>query len=100
MTRRLKRIAPLQFGKMSGILYAGMGLIFLPFFALAALVGMFAQHGSDQAAGGALTAGLMLGMAVFMPIFYGGMGFVFGVIGAALYNLVAGWVGGIEVEVE
>src|SRR2546423_9448585 len=34
MERRIKRIAPLQAGKMLGALYACMGLIFLPFFRL------------------------------------------------------------------
>jgi hypothetical protein len=42
----------------------------------------------------------MFGMGLFMPVIYGVMGFIFGVIGAAIYNLVAGWIGGIEVEVE
>jgi hypothetical protein len=28
------------------------------------------------------------------------LGFVFGVIGSALYNLVARWIGGFEVDVE
>jgi hypothetical protein len=28
------------------------------------------------------------------------MGFLGGVIGGAIYNLIAGWIGGIEVEVE
>jgi hypothetical protein len=42
----------------------------------------------------------MLGMGMFMPIIYGVVGFLFGVIGAALYNLVARWIGGFEVEVE
>jgi len=44
MKRRIKRIAPLQAGKMLGVLYACMGLIFLPFIALAALAGAFAQQ--------------------------------------------------------
>jgi hypothetical protein len=35
-----------------------------------------------------------------LPIFYGAMGFILGVIGAFIYNLIARWVGGIEVEVE
>ncbi len=35
-----------------------------------------------------------------MPVIYAVMGFVFGIIGSALYNLVAGWIGGIEVDVE
>jgi hypothetical protein len=30
---------------------------------------------------------------------YGVMGLVGGAVGAALYNLVAGWIGGIEVEI-
>ena len=33
-------------------------------------------------------------------LFYGVFGFIFGVISAAIYNLIARWIGGIEVEVE
>ena len=40
------------------------------------------------------------GAAIFAPIIYAVMGFIIGVIGAFIYNLVAKWVGGIEVEVE
>jgi hypothetical protein len=42
----------------------------------------------------------MFGFGVFIPIIYGVMGFVFGIITAAIYNVIAGWIGGIEVEVE
>ena len=35
-------------------------------------------------------------MAIVFPIMYAVLGFIFGVIGAAIYNLVAGWTGGIE----
>jgi hypothetical protein len=38
--------------------------------------------------------------AIFMPLLYGAMGFVTGVIGALLYNLFARWVGGFELEME
>ena len=86
---------------MLGVLYACMGLIFLPFFALAGLAGTFAQHTqqAQDALGlpGALMAGIMFG---FIPVIYGVMGFVFGIIMAAIYNLIAGWIGGTEVEVE
>lgn len=86
---------------MLAVVYGCMGLIFLPFFALAGMLGAFAQHGqSDQTAPAALIAGIMVGMGIFMPVIYGAMGFVFGVIGAALYNLVARWIGGLELEVE
>ncbi|HEY4284766.1 MAG TPA: DUF3566 domain-containing protein [Chthoniobacterales bacterium] len=104
MKRRIKRIAPLQAGKMLGVVYAGFGLLFLPFFAIAGVAGAFAQH-AEHAQGGlavpvALTAGVIFVMGFFFPVFYGLMGFVFGMITAAIYNLVAHWIGGIEVEVE
>ena len=66
---------------MLGVLYACMGLIFLPFFALAGLAGAFAQltQQAQDALGlpGALMAGIMFG---FIPVIYGVMGFVFGII--------------------
>ena len=86
---------------MLGVLYAGLGLLFLPFFAIAGLVGAFLQHAEQGQNGSiALTAGLVFITGLFFPIFYGMMGFIFGVITAAIYNVVAHWVGGIEVEVE
>jgi len=104
MKRTIKRIAPLQAGKMMGVLYACMGLIFLPIFMLAGAAGVFAQHAQGtqgaSAAPAAAVAGIMFGMGLFLPVIYGVMGFVLGIIGAAVYNLVAGWIGGIEVEVE
>ena len=101
MTRTLKRVAPLQFGKMMGVLYALLGLIFLPFFGLFALIGAFAQSGSKEAgAAGAIAAGGMLLMGILMPVIYGIFGFVFGALSALLYNVIARWIGGIEVEVE
>jgi hypothetical protein len=104
MKRRIKRIAPLQAGKMLGVLYGCMGLIFLPIFLLAGVAGAFAQHAQQtqggSAAPAALAAGMMVALGIFMPIFYAVFGFIFGIISAAIYNLVAQWVGGIEVEVE
>jgi len=89
---------------MLGVLYACMGLIFLPIFALAGLAGAFAQQTQQaQNTGGppaALIAAMMFGFGIFMPVFYGVFGFIFGVISAAIYNLIACWIGGIEVEVE
>jgi Transmembrane domain of unknown function (DUF3566) len=104
MKRRIKRIEPLQAGKMLGILYACMGLIFLPFFALFGVLGAFAQHAQQtQSVAGpaaALVAGMMVGFGIFMPVMYGVMGFIFGILMAVIYNLVARWIGGIEVDVE
>ncbi|HUJ93728.1 MAG TPA: hypothetical protein VLW84_00575 [Terriglobales bacterium] len=41
----------------------------------------------------------MLLLAVFLPFVYGGMGFLLGGLMAWLYNLVARWIGGIELEI-
>ena len=37
-------------------------------------------------------------LAIMMPLLYAGMGFVIGALSAVIYNLVAGWIGGIEIE--
>jgi hypothetical protein len=41
-----------------------------------------------------------VGAVVVLPVFYGLMGFVGGLLSSALYNLVARTVGGVELEVE
>ena len=93
--RRIRRFAPLQMGKMLGILYGFMGLIFLPFFALMTIAS--SQLPANQRTG---MMAFGIGFALAMPVLYAVMGFITGVIGAGLYNLVAGWIGGIEVDVE
>ena len=87
---QIKRFSIGQSAKFLGVLYLLFGLLFVPFFLF---IGMMAPNES----GGAFFGGTM--MAIAMPIIYAVMGVVGGAIGAALYNLVAGWVGGIEVEI-
>src|SRR5262249_35967573 len=100
-TRRIKRVAPLQAGKMLAALYGCMWLIFLPLLLLAGVLGTFVpQAQSTQGTPAAFIGAVFLGMGIFFPIIYAVMGFIVGVIGAAIYNLLAGWIGGIEVEVE
>jgi hypothetical protein len=89
------RVDPLSFAKITGILYALLGVCFGALFSLMGLAGVFQRTGAPG-------AGLLFGAGaiVILPIFYGGLGFVFSLIGAALYNLVAGWVGGIELDIQ
>lgn len=95
VTRRIKRIAPLQLGKIAACLYGAMGLIFIPFFLL---ISVAMSHLPPAQRG--IFAVVGVGFAIAAPVFYAVMGFLFGVIGAAIYNLIAQWVGGLEVEVE
>jgi hypothetical protein len=102
MTKKLKRIAPLQLGIVAGVFYALFSLIIIPFFILIAIVSAFAPHAQNT--NGAMNAGLGVGLglvlAVIAPIMYGAMGFIFGALAALIYNLVAKWTGGVEFEVE
>ena len=101
MTKKLKRIAPLQLGIVAGAFYALMSLIIVPIFLLIAVAAAFAPHTQGS---GAMQAGLGVGMgiafAIMAPIMYGAMGFIFGALAGVVYNLVAKWTGGIEFVVE
>ena len=82
--------------KVGGIVYAFLGLII---GILMALFSMVAGSLGGLAGGGApgaraLGFGFGLGAVIIFPILYG-----IGAIGAAIYNLAAGWVGGLEVDI-
>jgi hypothetical protein len=81
-----------------GTLYAALGLIIGGIISLIAVVaGSFADHSSFPFLGGmAMGAGAI----VIFPILYGVMGAIISAISAALYNVVAGMVGGLQIEVE
>jgi hypothetical protein len=49
--------------------------------------------------GGSLHSILNGVFLLLFPVIYGAVGFIGGVIAAALYNLVAKWTGGLEFEV-
>jgi glycopeptide antibiotics resistance protein len=93
--RRIKRFAPLQLGKMLAVLYGIMGLLFVPFFFV---MSALATKLPPEQRVGMMAFGA--GFALFVPVIYAAMGFVFGALGALIYNLIAKWIGGIEVEVE
>ncbi len=92
----LKRIDVMSAASMMGVLYAFIGLIIGGFMSLLALLGV-AAGGGDAAIGGVITG---IGALIIVPIMYGVLGFLGGIIGALLYNFVAGFVGGVRVEVE
>jgi hypothetical protein len=94
----LRRIGVLSLGKIMGILYALIGLLVGGMMALISLLGLVIPQ--QQNAGDAMMGMLFGGVAalIFLPIFYGAIGFVGGIIMAFLYNLVAGMVGGLEFE--
>ena len=93
----IKRIGPVSLAKIAGTLYAILGLFFGGILSLMALAGGFASNTSGAGGIGAIVG---VGAIVFFPILYGGIGFVSSLIGAWLYNVLAGMVGGIELDVQ
>jgi hypothetical protein len=93
----IKRIVPFSFAKIAGTLYAIMGLVFGCIVSLVALAGGFSSESSGFAGLGAMVG---VGAIIILPIFYGGIGFVVTLIGAWIYNVLAGLVGGIELDVQ
>jgi hypothetical protein len=91
----VKSVGVLSVAKIMGLIYGCMGLIFAPFFLLIGLVGSMAGQAKSAFAG-------MFGIifAIFMPVLYGAIGFVAGLLGALLYNLFAKLIGGFELELE
>jgi hypothetical protein len=85
--RTIKRFDPVQLGKILGCLYFLMSLLFVPIFLIAATAGKN-------------SAGIGMGLALFLPVIYGVGGFIGGIIAAWFYNICAKFVGGIKVEVE
>jgi hypothetical protein len=91
----LKSVGVMSVAKVMGLIYGCMGLFFIPFFLIAALAGSMAGQNKFPLAG---AVGIVL--AIAMPVMYGVMGFITGALGALLYNLLANWIGGFELELD
>jgi hypothetical protein len=93
----IKRIGPISCAKIAGTLYAILGIVIGGVFSLAALAGAFATSAADTPAFPMLFGAAAI---VVLPLLYGCLGFVMTLISAWLYNVLAGWVGGIELDLQ
>jgi hypothetical protein len=93
----IRRIGPLSCAKIAGTLNAVIGLIIGGIVSLIAIAGGF---GANQDGAGAIGALIGTGSIIVFPIMYGCMGFITTLIAAALYNVLAGAVGGVEVDLQ
>jgi|KBSSwiStaDraftv2_1062776.scaffolds.fasta_scaffold1474316_2 hypothetical protein len=94
---RLTHIAPLSVGKVAFVLYGCLGLIACIFFVPMMLLGAMGDSGRHAFPFG---AAMGVGMVVVLPLFYATIGALFAMLGAFIYNLVAGMVGGVEITIE
>jgi hypothetical protein len=99
----IRRLGVWSVARLYGAILAVMGLLIGACFALAATIGGMAgaMRNSDSGfASGAWGALFGVGAIIILPLFYGVLGVVTGAIAAALYNLFAGMLGGIEIEMD
>ncbi len=100
----VKKFGVLSAGKVLGALYALLGLIIGAFTALFSLLGAaIGAAGAESTEGaGAALGGVFIGVGsiIFFPLFYGILGFIGGLLSAFLYNLIAGLIGGVKIELE
>jgi hypothetical protein len=92
----LKRISPASALKVGLVAYGIAGLILGAFCSLIALgAPVFTRHAHP------MFVGRFVGVfaIILCPIVYGLIGGIAAVIAAGIYNLAAGWVGGLEVDI-
>jgi hypothetical protein len=95
----LRRIGVLSAAKIVAAVYAVFGALGGLFFMALSLVGAgIAAAGEDVSP----LIGMIFGVGaiIILPIIYACLGFVFGALSAALYNVFSGMVGGIELELQ
>jgi len=85
MRQQILRLSPFQTAKVMAALYGLMGFIFIPFIYFAMGLAPNANR----------PGGMFL---ILVPLAYAAFGFVFVAIACLLYNFVATFTGGIEVE--
>src|SRR5262245_42894772 len=96
----IRRFGVISVAKMYGFLLFEMGLIIgvlygLMFIIFGAAMTAIAPGGRDAAAGGISTVVIGIVLMITIPIMYGILGFIFGAIGALIYNALAGIIGGV-----
>jgi len=93
--QRITSVGVLSCAKISGVLYACMALLFIPFALLGGLASM-----ATQQTNGAIGGAVIMVLGILAPVLYGAMGSVIGAISAFVYNLIAKRLAGIEIQLE
>jgi hypothetical protein len=97
----IRRVGVWSIGKIAAALYSTIGLLAGLLFAGISLISTgFAEAARSEDFPVWLAPLFGVGAIVVLPILYGILGLLIGTVGAAIYNLVAGAVGGIEIEIQ
>src|ERR1044072_4993157 len=100
---QIKRVGVFSCAKIYSVTLAAFGIIIGVIYGLIFMVvggAMMAGGGRNSGSAGASSLVIGLIMMVAIPVFYGIIGFIAGIIGGLVYNVAAGFVGGLELELE
>jgi hypothetical protein len=89
----IRRFSVVKTATVVAVMYVVIVAIFIIPFAFLALA-----FGRGDSGAGGLVGVLVFGLLA--ALLYGVFGWIFTAIACAIYNLAAGWVGGIEVQVD
>jgi len=101
--KEIRKFGVLSTGKVLGVVYLALGLLVgiplacLSLFSASLFTAADIQDPGVLGAGFATGVGGLLVYGICIPIFYAVLGFIGGAIGALIYNIVAGSIGGIEI---
>lgn len=95
----IKRIEPLSLARVLGLFYGVVGVIVALFVLSGLAVGFIGPMVLTRQLGGAAFL-IAVCIAILLPVLYGGIAFVVGVIAAGIYNLIADRIGGIVIEID
>jgi Transmembrane domain of unknown function (DUF3566) len=100
---QVKRVGVFSYAKITAVTNTAFGVIIgviygLIFMAVGGALMAGGGHGSSGAGASSFVIGLI--MMVAIPVISGIFGFIAGAIGAFIYNVASGFVGGIELEIE
>jgi hypothetical protein len=97
----IRQVGVASAAKVCGALYALFGFLFGLLMAFLAVVGSGLGAAAGDDAFPSWIGGLFgVGAVIFLPIVYGVLGAIGGALTAVFYNVVAGMVGGIQIDTE
>lgn len=91
MKVKLSRIPPLPAAKLAAAVYGCLSLVFVPFMLIGGIAGF--ASGIEGS-----VAGMGMLMIIMIPVLNIVTGFIATLVGCFVYNLAAGWMGGIELH--
>ncbi len=96
----IRRFGVWSVAKLYAVISACFGLIVGAIIAAVSAIGGGLAAASNEGSSPFPAAFLGVGAIILAPLFYGVMGLIAGSLGAVMYNLFAGVVGGVELETE